>query len=79
METKWGVKYPERCSDKSDRSTYRLVQRESACIIDKSYYTTLQVDFDSESDASKFLTNQFGHKFANDLAIKVEMKIKDQL
>ena len=24
MSAKWGVKYPLRCSDKSDRSTYRL-------------------------------------------------------
>jgi len=24
MEQRWGVKYPVRCSDKSDRSTYRL-------------------------------------------------------
>lgn len=47
MGVRWGVKYPERCSDKSDRSTYRLVQRESACIIDKSYYTVLEVQFDS--------------------------------
>ena len=25
MESRWGVRYPVRCSDKSDRSTYRLV------------------------------------------------------
>ena len=25
MASRWGVKYPTRCSDKSDRSTYRLV------------------------------------------------------
>jgi ribonuclease P/MRP protein subunit POP1 len=30
----WGVNYPARCSDKSDRSTYRLSQKESACIMD---------------------------------------------
>ena len=39
MAERWGVKYPQRCSDKSDRSTYRLSQHDSAVIIDKSYYT----------------------------------------
>jgi hypothetical protein len=38
MAERWGVKYPQRCSDKSDRSTYRLSQHDSAVIIDKSYY-----------------------------------------
>ena len=38
MVERWGVKYPQRCSDKSDRSTYRLSQHDSAVIIDKSYY-----------------------------------------
>ena len=34
MENRWGVRYPLRCSDKSDRTTFRLVQRDSACIMD---------------------------------------------
>ena len=45
METRWGVRYPVRCSDKSDRSTYRLVQRDSACIMDKSYFSTIELTF----------------------------------
>ena len=48
METRWGVRYPVRCSDKSDRSTYRLVQRDSACIMDKSYYSTIELKFETE-------------------------------
>lgn len=43
MAERWGVKYPQRCSDKSDRSTYRLSQHDSAVIIDKSYYCHIQV------------------------------------
>ena len=34
MVKDWGVNYPLRCSDKSDRSTYRLSQKDSACIMD---------------------------------------------
>jgi ribonuclease P/MRP protein subunit POP1 len=38
MASHWGVKYPLRCADKSERSTYRLAQHNSAVIMDKSYY-----------------------------------------
>lgn len=48
MRERWGVKYPHRCSDKSDRSTYRLSQHESAVIQDKSYFAHFQINFDSE-------------------------------
>jgi len=44
MENAWGVRYPLRCSDKSDRSTYRLTQKDSACIMDKSYFTHLRIE-----------------------------------
>ena len=53
--SKWGVKYPERCSDKSDRSTYRLVQRESACIMDKSYFSTYQLEFKTQEEVFQFI------------------------
>ena len=49
MGERWGVKYPTRCSDKSDRSTYRLVQRNSACVIDRSYFTSFEIVFDSNT------------------------------
>ena len=47
MESRWGVKYPARCSDKSDRSTYRLAQHNSAAIMDKSFYKNIQVTVES--------------------------------
>lgn len=63
MESKWGTKYPVRCSDKSDRSTYRLVQRESACIMDRSYFSTFIIAkesvkaFSSAVDQKHILNN----------------------
>ena len=60
MESRWGVRYPVRCSDKSDRSTYRLVQRDSACIMDKSYYSTWEMDFELESSMIEFCEEVFG-------------------
>lgn len=56
----WGVKYPLRCSDKSDRSTYRLVQRESACVMDKSYFNHFQCEFETETAAIEFAHKIFG-------------------
>ena len=50
MVEKWGVKMPQRCSDKSDRSTYRLSQHQSAVIMDKSYYPKFQVNFASRQE-----------------------------
>ena len=51
MGERWGVKYPTRCSDKSDRSTYRLVQRNSACVMDRSYYTSFEIVFGDNANA----------------------------
>lgn len=34
-----GVRVPLNCNDKSTRSIYRLCQKESACIQDKSYFS----------------------------------------
>ena len=59
METRWGVRYPIRCSDKSDRSTYRLVQRDSACIMDKSYYSTFELSFESVELLTAFCRDAF--------------------
>lgn len=53
MGTRWGVKYPLRCSDKSDRSTYRLVQRNSACIMDRSYFTSFEIVIGDNADIVK--------------------------
>ena len=61
MESKWGVSYPVRCSDKSDRSTYRLTQKDSACIMDQSYYSHFQIGpFDSDLQLQEYLQSQFG-------------------
>src|SRR5687767_11883696 len=38
MIEKWGFKVPYKCFDKSNRTAYKLSQKESACIIDQSYY-----------------------------------------
>ena len=59
METRWGVRYPIRCSDKSDRSTYRLVQRDSACIMDKSYYSTYELNFENAELLIPFCSDAF--------------------
>ena len=55
MTERWGVKYPERCSDKSDRSTYRLSQHASACIMDQSYFTTFEVISTDKSQAERMI------------------------
>lgn len=55
MGTRWGVKYPTRCSDKSDRSTYRLAQRNSACLMDKSYFTSFEITYSNTESLSKLL------------------------
>ena len=49
MGERWGVKYPTRCSDKSDRSTYGLVQRNSACVMDRSYFTSFEIVFNGDT------------------------------
>lgn len=56
MRERWGVKYAYRCSDKSERSTYRLSQRESAVIQEKSWYTHFFKQFSSEADLTQTLT-----------------------
>ena len=53
MQERWGVKYPLRCSDKADRSTYRLAQKQSAVIMDQSYYSKFMVHFTSFTDLQK--------------------------
>jgi len=57
MQSRWGVKYPLRCSDKADRSTYRLSQHNSAVIQDKSYYKHYQIVPTSVPD---YLKSKFG-------------------
>ena len=57
MEDAWGVRYPTRCSDKSDRSTYRLTSKDSACIIDKSYFCHYRIKVSSIDDLSEFYSN----------------------
>ena len=60
MGSRWGVRYPVRCSDKSDRSTFRLVQRDSACIMDQSYYTTFEVNSERPEVLSGLSMSVFG-------------------
>ena len=38
MKELWGYKVPYRNSSKAERTVYKLSQRESACVIDQSYY-----------------------------------------
>ena len=66
METRWGVRYPVRCSDKSDRSTYRLVQRDSACIMDESYYSTIEVTYEDTSQLINFCKHTFNVNFSSE-------------
>lgn len=51
-----GVRIPLNCNDKSTRSIYKLCQKESACIMDQSYYSHFWVD------SKLFKTNFKGFK-----------------
>ena len=51
-----GVRMPLNCNDKSTRSIYRLCQKESACIMDQSFYCHFWVD------SKLFKTNIAGFK-----------------
>lgn len=44
MEWNGGVRVPMNCNDKSTRSIYKLCQKESACIMDQSYFSHLLID-----------------------------------
>lgn len=57
MAAQWGVKYPLRCADKSDRSTYRLAQHNSATVMDQSYYAFIMVQRDRVSGLIDFNKN----------------------
>lgn len=56
MASRWGVKYATRCSDKSDRSTYRLVQRNSACVMDRSYFATFEISSQADDGLAPLLS-----------------------
>ena len=45
MVERWGYKIPYQCSDKGLRTAYKLSQKESACIIDQSYYEHFLIKF----------------------------------
>lgn len=53
MQERWGVKYPVRCSDKSDRSTYRLAQHDSAIIMDKSFFSHFQISLTDQTSLAQ--------------------------
>jgi ribonuclease P/MRP protein subunit POP1 len=61
MQERWGVKYPVRCSDKSDRSTYRLAQHDSAVIMDKSYFSHFHISLTDPASLA-----QLSIKFENE-------------
>jgi len=56
MEDLWGFKVPYKSRDKSCRTVYKLSQRDSACIVDQSYYRTLRVGLGAEEDYQKALS-----------------------